>query len=404
VSASTDSTEWLNRFVVVDPPRGEQAVRLSQALVDELGSPQHHAPAVHIVGTAGKGSVAARLTGRLVGADLRVATHQSPHVQDVRERFLLDGELPSWDEVTAAIDEIDAALVSVRRAHGIAPTFFAVTAALSWVLGRRHDADVFVTEAGIGGRLDATSVLRRSDTLTVMTHIGLDHTEVLGSTVGEIAREKAAVMQGRRHAILGPQSSSVASDVVQEMAAAHRVELQVIGDVPGDWQVHADVVTDVAAEHLAELLGRPLPPAEPVALPGRMERRVIGGRTVVLDGAHSPMKLAALAGSIDDQRPTLVIAAINANKDLDGCGAELGRFGAPVITVEFGGQVGPRSQSAAALAGAVRRFGGRADEATSFDAAAAQAIAETAPGDTILVTGSFLILSKLAEALARASS
>lgn len=398
MSGRTQTEHWLASFVVPDPPRGGASLALTRSLVTELGSPQHAAPAVHIVGTAGKGSVAVELTARLVAAGMRVATHQSPHVHDVRERFMLDGTLPPWDEVGAAVAEVTRAVEVVERSHGVRPTFFAVTAALSWVLGRRHDADVFVTEAGIGGRGDATAVLARPDTLTVVTRIGLDHTEVLGETVAAIAREKASVMAGRRRAVLAPQPETGVADVVREIASAEGVDLFEVTGSFADWRDEASAITDVVSSMLADAFGRPIPTVPGSVAPGRLEERFLAGRRLVLDGAHNAMKLAALAEVLVGDPPAIVIAAVGATKDLEACAAGLVALGAPVVAVEFGGQPGPRSHPADELANMVVRLGGRADVAVDAIHAARCAVGSVPPGAMVLVTGSFLVLGDVAEA------
>lgn len=394
-------TQWLAGFVSADPPRGESAVALARSLVGALGDPHHHAPSVHIVGTAGKGTVASRLTDRLVGAGLRVATHQSPHVYDVRERFLLDGELPSWSLVEAAIEEVERGLVALRRDHDRNPTYFAVTAALSWVIGRAEDADVFVTEAGIGGRHDATAVLRRPDTLTVITHIGLDHTEVLGPDVVAIATEKAAVLAGRRTAVLGPQTDPAATRVVRDVAAAAGVDLHVVEGGHRDFRAEADATVARVADVLADTLGRPIPACPSKQVPGRYEVRSVAGRRIVLDGAHNPDKLRALARVVsDDVRPGCVVAALARTKDLAACAGELTGLGAPVVAVPFGepGQPGPVGHPATDVAAAVAAAGGVAQATDTVADGVRRAIDLTAPHDTVLVTGSFLILADAAEA------
>jgi dihydrofolate synthase/folylpolyglutamate synthase len=404
VPKPSQPNEWLDRFVVAEPPRGEDALDMARTLVAALGAPQHHAPAVHIVGTAGKGSVAARLTARLVGAGFRVATHQSPHVYDVRERFLLDGVLPEWSLVEAAIGEVATGVETVMDVHGRPPTFFAITAALSWVLGRRHDVDVFVTEAGIGGRHDATAVLARPDTITVITHIGLDHTEVLGSTVEVIAAEKAAVMAGRRMAVLGPQADPSATSVVREAASEAGVLLHEV-DAGPTWREQADATTDVVAGELSTVLGRALPPGAPLISLGRYEVRHFVGRRVVVDGSHNPDKLTALDTVLaGDVRPRCVIAALGAKKDLRRSAEVLARLGGPVIATTFGtgAAPGPRGHPAADVAAAVRAAGGEAEPANTLMEAVERALALTEPGDTVVVTGSFLILNDVVDAFAAA--
>lgn len=391
-------TEWLFSLARPGPPRGTEAVALASALVAELDFPQRSAPAIHIVGTAGKGTVALLLTDRLIAAGLTVATHQSPHVDDVRERFLLNGELPEEAAIGVARQEVSAAIERVVAEQGAPPTFFAVTAAMSWVIGRNAMVDVFVTEAGIGGRTDATSVLDRSDTLTVITNIGLDHTDVLGDSVEAIAESKAGVLSGRQSAILGPQSSDRAAAVVRLIAQNTGVELiEVASGV--NWQADAVATVEAVAGLAAVMLDRPLPPVTLRLPAGRMEVVEHGGRRWVLDGAHNPMKLAALKQGMGASVES-VVAAIGAGKDLTGCASALATFDAPVIASTFDTGEGPRGWSAADLAEAVRSEGGVASSAESIADAVYAAHAATAPGVTIVVTGSFLVLSTAREAIA----
>jgi dihydrofolate synthase/folylpolyglutamate synthase len=391
-------TEWLMSLARPGAPRGADAVALASALVAELDFPQRSAPAIHIVGTAGKGTVAALLTDRLVAAGLSVATHQSPHVDDVRERFLLNGELPDDVVIGAAREEVSAAIERVVAGYGVPPTFFAVTAAMSWVIGRNAMVDVFVTEAGIGGRTDATSVLDRSDTLTVITNIGLDHTDVLGGSVEAIAESKAGVLSGRLSAVLGPQSSDNAAAAVRAIARNAGVELIEVAS-GANWHADAIATVDAVADLAAVMLDRPLPSVVSRLPPGRMEVVEYGGRRWVLDGAHNPMKLAALkrgmSGSVE-----YLVAGIGVGKDLMGCGAALAQFDVPVIASTFDTGVGPRGWSAVELAEAVKAEGGLASTAGSIGEAVHAAYAATGPGATIVVTGSFLMLSAAREAIA----
>lgn len=398
--------EWLATLVAAGPPRGRDARMLAAALDDALGHPHRVAPAVHIVGTAGKGSVGGLLTDRVVKGGWSVATHQSPHVHDVRERFLLDGSLPPWPLVLEAAAAVFVAVDVVQRAHGRPPSFFSVTTAMSWELGRRHAVDLFVTEAGIGGRHDATALLDRPDTLTVITAIGLDHIDILGSTVEEIAEEKAAVLAGRRLAVVGPQPHSSAASVVRRIALAHGVEVDEVDGSYVDWREEATAVVDAVAARLAAVLGAALPPVAPDERrfpPGRHEVIEVDGRRVVLDGAHNPLKLEALRRVLAiDGRAGCVIAAVARGKDLSGCAAALARLGAPVITIAFGADGSGRpSWPAEALAEAILAAGGDAAPAYSISDAVRQAHASTGQGETIVVTGSFLILAEVGAAVGR---
>ncbi|MEM7142211.1 MAG: hypothetical protein AAF548_14400 [Actinomycetota bacterium] len=391
--------EWLLGLAAASSPRGEGALELARALDHALDHPHRAAPGVHIVGTAGKGTLAALLTHHLVASGLSVATHQSPHVFDVRERFLLDGALPADEPLAAAFVRVRDAVAEVRSARGRAPTFFAVTAALSWELGRRAGVDAFITEAGIGGRLDATAVLDRPDTITAVTHIGLDHTDVLGSTVREIAREKAAVFAGRHVAVLGPQSSPEAVEVVRAVARQAGVGLR---EVHGGehWRADALLTGRVVAEEFARLTGRSLaPPSESIMPPGRSQEHHIGGRVVVLDGAHNALKLDALAAGLGDARPAVALVAIGAGKDLEGCAAALAALACPVVATEFIDSAGPRSHPASALADALAAAGADVVARPRLHDAATSADELAGVGGRILVTGSFLVLAPAIGAL-----
>ena len=380
---------WLLSFVRADTPRGEAARRTAAALFRALGEPQDRVRAVHVVGTAGKGTAA-----RLVADTLRrrgdtVGLHLSPHVHDIRERFTVGDELPDWTLVTDAAVEVRGAIARIEQQ----PTFFAVTAAMASVLARRAETDWLVVEAGIGGRVDATNTFHRDDVVTMVTAIGLDHCEVLGATVEEIAAEKMAVVTGLRVAVLGPQPSDAVVAVARSRTAAEGVRLVEV--MPEhDWKRDA-VATATAA--VAELVPD-APPVRFVEQAGRFERRAEGSITWIFDGAHNPMKLQALASSLVDQpRPRVGVVAIGAGKALDECVTAIAPALDRVVAVTFGRGPGPRGHAADAVAAAFERVGVAARSARD-PASAALAAAANDPA-TVVVTGSFLHLSAIRDAV-----
>ncbi len=345
--------------------------------------------------------MAAVLTSGLVAAGHRVVTHLSPHVDDIRERFVIDGALAEWPVVAEAVAEVRAA---VERTDGSPrPTFFAVTAATAAVLGRLVGADWLVVEAGIGGRVDATNVFTRPDVLTVITPIGLDHTDVLGSTPAAVASEKAAVVAGRADVVLAPQPHPEAAEAVQIAAATHGVAVHAVTGDPRDW-VEVAVAT---ARRALQVLGIDQTAVDGPSpnLPGRFEQLEVAGRHVILDGAHNPMKLAALGDLLrrSGRAPVEVVAAVGAGKDLDGCARELKGIAPRVVATTFeqpAGVVGPRGWPSAKLAAALRGVGAaEVDTYDSLAAAVTDAVTKNEPGDVIVVTGSFLHLAAAREVL-----
>ncbi len=392
--------EAIERFLLEElpslgpPPRGEAGLDRARRFFALVGNPQDAARQVHVVGTAGKGAAVAAIVGRLVGGGARVGAHVSPHVYDLRERFLIDGALPAWGQVEAATVGLWPGLRAIDHSDGRPPGFFEVTAALAWLVGQAAGVDYLVTEAGIGGELDATNAISRSDKLTVVMPIGHDHREILGTELESIARTKAAVIAPGGSVVLAPQPSETPVEVVREVAAARNATVHEAPRCAG-WRAQADAV----AELVVELLGAPTdaPPA-PVHLPGRMEEVPMAGGLLMLDGAHNPLKLGALRRELGSSRPHVVVAALSHEKDLDACAAELAQLAGTVVATDFavaaGDRVVRRSWSAKELADALVRQ--RPDLVVLAEPGIERAVrvaAEHSPeGGTVLATGSFMML------------
>jgi len=385
--------EWFLSFVRADAPRGLEAREAARALFAALGDPQDRVRAVHVVGTAGKGTVARLIADTLRRRGDTVGLHLSPHVHDIRERFTVADQLPAWGDVAAAVDEVRAVLGDVPR-----PTFFAATAAVSSLLARRAETDWLVVEAGIGGETDATNTFGRADVITVVTAIGLDHQDVLGDTVAAIAATKAGVLAGRRVAVLGPQPEALATGTVETIAGRHGVRLEQVPGT-GDWRRDAEAT---AAAVVAELVDD-APEPRFVAQPGRYEIHVGAPGRWILDGAHNPMKLATLAASLEGEpHPRIGIIAVGAGKDLGACATAIAPVLDRAIAVGFGpspGEFGPAGHPAAAVAAALRQAGvAHVDEASDAALAADRARKLIEPA-TVVATGSFMHLAAVREVL-----
>lgn len=171
---------------------------------EKLGSPCRDKKIIHVAGTNGKGSVCSFLRCILEDAGYHTATFISPHLIDIRERFLIDGEMIRQDELLGAYDEV----CRVNREYGWSISFFDMLLYMFLVLGRVKKADVLILETGLGGRLDATNLLPRKD-LCILTEIGLDHMAQLGNTIEEIAAEKAGILRKKTPVVyLANQPSS----------------------------------------------------------------------------------------------------------------------------------------------------------------------------------------------------
>lgn len=304
-------------------------------VLERLGHPEKALACVHVAGTNGKGSTAAMIDGVLRAAGHRTGLYTSPHLVSFRERLRIQGQPISRDAVVRQV-----AAVTEAMSHGTAElTFFEITTVAALLEMREREVEVAVIEAGLGGRLDVTNVVHGD--VAVVTSVGIDHAEYLGSTVGEIAAEKAAIIKSGSTAVTGPLDED-ARDVV-----AARVEQ--VGarwlDFGRDFHAfapaapaaglarpslvgaHQAINAGVAAAAVRALSARwPVSPEDLEAgilqarWPGRLEVLAPGtdrGR-VVLDAAHNPQAARALAEALDEvapERPRVLVFAAMADKD-----------------------------------------------------------------------------------------
>ena len=178
------------------PAGGKQDFKLERMrrLLELLGSPQTQLPCIHIAGTKGKGSTAIMLAEMLTAAGYRTGLYTSPHVDAFEERMQVAGMRPNANQMIELVRQVQPA---VRQCESdpqpFNPTFFEITTALAWLFFLQQKSDIVVLEVGLGGRLDSTNVC--SPIACVLTTISRDHTQILGSSLSQIAREKAGIIK-----------------------------------------------------------------------------------------------------------------------------------------------------------------------------------------------------------------
>jgi dihydrofolate synthase/folylpolyglutamate synthase len=384
-----------------------------------LGMPQHRFGSIHVVGTNGKSSVT-RMTAALLEAHgFAAGACVSPHPSHWSERVLIRGEEIGPAEFAAAVGRAAEAAETVDRTleEGEAVTQFEIATAAAFVAFAAARLDVAVIEAGLGGRLDATNTI--PSRVTVLTSVGLDHTEWLGETELEIAAEKLAVLRDATTLVLGrvsPEVRALAEQTAVERGAALVVAPEDPGDevrlrAAGSFQRRNFALATAAAE---TFLGRvePGPVAEVAAtleIPGRLERVAEGPPTFV-DVAHNPDGARVLAEALAEVVPSMRVVACLAILDNKDAAAMI-RALAPVleraVCTELGVEAlhgralpGATSRSAAELARLCESAGVPAEAEADFGAALARArelAAET--GGAVLVSGSHYVLGPARAAL-----
>lgn len=166
-----------------------------EELLDRLGNPQEQYPTVHIAGTNGKGSVAVLLKAISQAHGLRTGLNISPHVVSFRERIQIDGEYISEEDVCDTLNDIIPHLEQMdSKGYEFAPSFFEVVTAMTFQYFFKQRIDLAIIEVGLGGRLDASNILKRP-AATVITSVALDHMNILGKTEEEIAFEKSGIIK-----------------------------------------------------------------------------------------------------------------------------------------------------------------------------------------------------------------
>ena len=320
-----------------------------RALLASLGDPQLAYPAIHVVGTNGKSTATRTIEALLLAEDLSVGATVSPHVRNWAERITVDG----------AEADFEVALARVRQvAEQHEATQFETICAAAFAEFAARCVDVAVVEAGLGGRLDATNVLRSH--VVLLTNVGLEHTDVLGETREEIAAEKLAVIQEGTIAVLPDE----------EFAAL----------------AGPNVVVGGAREAASAFVGRPLEHEVEIALPGRLEHR---GDGEIWDGAHNAEGTAWLVRNVPPAS-YVICASILGDKDVDAMLANLATISQRFVATQSSN---PRALPAEELATrASAHF--PAVETVPDPAAALARARELGP---VLVTGSLYLLADLGE-------
>src|SRR5438309_462380 len=324
-------------------------------LMDLLGQPQRSYPSIHLTGTNGKTSTARMIDALLREFGLRTGRYTSPHLQSVTERIALDGSPISAERFGEVYDDIAPLVEVVDGRHPDKVTFFELLTAMAFAAFADAPVDIGVIEVGLGGRWDATNVLHAP--VAVVTSIGLDHVGILGSTVAEIAAEKAGIIHEGATVVSAGQTADAALVLTNRVAevgarlAREGVDFGVrrrsiavggqsldLGGLGGDYD---DVFLPLYGAHQAANAACALAAVEAffgaenrgtidveavraafagVQSPGRLEiiRR---SPTVLLDGAHNPAGAAALASALEEAftfERLIGVVAVLGDKDVEG--------------------------------------------------------------------------------------
>ncbi|MCA9248659.1 MAG: bifunctional folylpolyglutamate synthase/dihydrofolate synthase [Planctomycetales bacterium] len=441
-----DRIDYERGATIPDRSAGLKLDRMHQ-LLQRLGQPQRGLRAVHVAGTKGKGSTSAMLAAILNAAGHSVGLYTSPHLENLKQRFQINGRSCSDLELAELLETIWPHVEAMDEqcggpAHG--PTYFEITTAAAMLHFRRRQTDLAVLEVGLGGRLDSTNLCLPD--LCLITNISFDHTRQLGAKLGHFAREKAGIIKPGVPVISGVRTTEP-RNVIGEVAQEHGCRLRELGEhfrieylggaandggeplsrfryfggTAGSNQEPRDVSSRMLGRHQAENAalalaavdelrnqGWSLPDdavragLQSVRCPARIE--VCGANpTVVLDAAHNVASVEALVETLDEHFVDPVrwlVFATTQDKDVAGMlDRLLPRFDHILLTRYL---KSPRAVPTEQLQQIAQSMTNK-PMLTFEDPRDAwkYARAEASPGDLICVTGSFFLAAELRGAIRR---
>ena len=397
-----------------------------RAFLAELGNPQEQYPTLHIGGTSGKGSTSTMVAAALTASGKRTGLHTKPHLRSMVERARIDGVNVSEEHFGELLGDMMPAIEAVTQAHS-RPSYYETLLALAFLYFARERVDAAVIEVGVGGKLDGTNVIRPR--VCAITNVGLDHTDILGETVEEIAADKAGIAKpgiplvsavadpGPREVIeracrdAGAPFISVLDNAQIGNAQTHSFSQHFTVTTPRDtYDISLPVLGEFQQRNAAtailvlEQLDEPLRPGRAAIerglsalnLPGRMEY-FPSHPAVVFDVAHNPDKarnlVSGLLGAFPDRRFVFVVA-IGESKDAPEILRALAAAPATFIFTSFEteGRTASRPQRLASIAESIGVWGRAiADPVEALSIARRNAGAD----DVVVITGSTFVVAEL---------
>ena len=395
----------------------------TQALLAKMGNPEKNLKFVHIAGTNGKGSTAAMTASILQKAGYRVGLYTSPYIYRFHERMQVDGEQISDEDLISVTEYVKSLAVTLD----CKPTEFEIVCCIAFEYFARMNCDIVVLEVGMGGAFDATNVIDCPE-VAVVTNIGLDHTEVLGNTLEEIARTKAGIFKENGHAVVYRGTPGVEA-VFEEICAQKNIHLtkadfeglnlkehNLFGQVfdcgsrkdlvlplLGDHQLHnAAVVLGIADAMIAqgwkiteENIREGL---RDVSWPGRFD--IVSREPLfIIDGGHNPQCIEALVKNIEDYltgRNVIALTGVLEDKDYADMYKPVMPLVGKFVTIT---PPNPRKLEAAELARYLCQAGADAVAADTVEAGVAMAVELAGKDGAVLCFGSLYTIGAIRDAL-----
>ena len=396
-------------------------------LLEKMGNPHKDLKFIHIAGTNGKGSTAAMTTSILRKAGYRTAMYTSPYIYQFGERMQVNGEMISDEELIAITEYVKPLADSMAET----PTEFELITCIAFEFFKRQKCDIVVLEVGLGGLLDATNVIPCPE-VAVITNIGLDHTDILGNTLEEIAMNKAGIIKDNGHAVIyrgAPSVEAVFENVCLQKNTklkkanfdglklhSHDLFEQVFDcgeyknihlPLLGDHQLHNAAVVLSVVETLQEngwniTKQNIYDGIRDVSWPGRFDI-VCRDPLFIIDGGHNPQCLEALVKNIQDyltDREVIALTGVLADKDYGDMYKPVMPYIAQFVCVT---PPNPRRLPAEELAQHLQSVGAKATACETIPEGVKKALELAGKDGVVLCFGSLYTIGDIRNALPEAN-
>lgn len=404
-------------------------LRRMEQLLERLGNPHNVVRSVHIAGTKGKGSTASMVASILTCSGYRTGLYTSPHLLSFTERIQVDGKPIDEAGFARLVETLEPEVEAVNKEKSYGElTTFEILTALAFAYFREEKVDYQVLETGLGGRLDATNVVKPE--VCIITSISYDHTDVLGDTLAKIAAEKAGIIKAGSNVVCSPQFPE-AMEVIEKVCRERGARLIRVGSdvawrekgfsaggqsfevngITGSYELSIPLLGEYQLENAAgavaavEVLGEMGASISPrsiadglaqVRWPGRLQ--VLRQKPwLIIDGAHNAYSAKRLVEALKQyfafDRAFLIFGA-SGDKDVPGLVAELAPLTGEVIVTAARN---PRAVAPAILSEEFKKRGVTPVVAENVAAAVKLALGRAAPGDLICAAGSIFVIAEVLE-------
>ena len=350
-----------------------------------IGNPERKIKTIHVAGTNGKGSVCAMISSVLDEAGFKVGMFTSPHLIKVNERIRFDNELIINDD----FKRIANFIYETEKKNNISLTFFETLTVMAFIYFNEKKLDYAVMETGMGGRLDATNVAK--PIISVITNIGLEHRDILGNTIKDIAKEKAGIIKPNTTVVTNAKGKALS--VIEKVAEKHNSRIIVAKNLKnielnlkGEYQKENASTAFEVLKELGINKNIILRGLKKAYWPGRFE---FMDKNILLDCAHNPDGIKALVKSIRklNYKNLIIVIGVMKDKNINSIAKKLEKLNPMVIVTKASVS---RSRGPEEISGCFKRAG----VIPNLKNAIRHAVKKAEKDDIVLITGSIFVVGE----------